>query len=251
MKQAIIYALDFDGVLCDSALETGMAGWKAATQTWPELLSQDPAPYIQKFRASRAILETGYESILIMYMLFHGETAESILSNFPTLKTEVLAETQLEINDLKKLFGSTRDQWISAQLDEWVRLNPLFPGVADRLRNLVAQNACYVLTTKQERFVYQILQGNHIDLNETRIFGMDRNITKDQVLIDLLAQHPDEKFFFVEDRLPALVSVMQNPQLQRVNLRLAEWGYNTAHDREEAKHLGLSVINLEEFITLA
>ncbi|HFD13311.1 MAG TPA: HAD family hydrolase, partial [Crenotrichaceae bacterium] len=32
-----IYALDFDGVICDSAVETGITGWKAATHVWNEM----------------------------------------------------------------------------------------------------------------------------------------------------------------------------------------------------------------------
>ena len=30
MNNSIIYALDFDGVICDSAVETAITGWKAA-----------------------------------------------------------------------------------------------------------------------------------------------------------------------------------------------------------------------------
>ncbi|NOR71147.1 MAG: HAD family hydrolase, partial [Methylomarinum sp.] len=51
MKQAIIYALDFDGVICDSALETGVSGWKAAAKIWDDFTTSLPSKdFSDKFR---------------------------------------------------------------------------------------------------------------------------------------------------------------------------------------------------------
>ena len=36
MKQSVIYTLDFDGVVCDSAIETGISGWKAGATIWDD-----------------------------------------------------------------------------------------------------------------------------------------------------------------------------------------------------------------------
>ena len=87
MKQSIIYALDFDGVICDSALETGISGWKAAYRLWDDF--KDPMPsekMITDFRMVRPIMGTGYEAILISRLLHDGVSVESILQNFDTKK---------------------------------------------------------------------------------------------------------------------------------------------------------------------
>jgi len=34
MPTHLFYALDFDGVICDSAVETGITGWKSACTLW-------------------------------------------------------------------------------------------------------------------------------------------------------------------------------------------------------------------------
>ena len=61
MKQSIISALDFDGVICDSAVETGVTAWKAASQIWHDLDTLLPSQeLLEKFRLVRPVLETVY-----------------------------------------------------------------------------------------------------------------------------------------------------------------------------------------------
>ena len=38
----MIYALDFDGVICDSAIETAVTGWKVAQKIWQDMPSSLP-----------------------------------------------------------------------------------------------------------------------------------------------------------------------------------------------------------------
>ena len=42
MNNSIIYALDFDGVICDSAVETAITGWKAASSIWKDMPEAAP-----------------------------------------------------------------------------------------------------------------------------------------------------------------------------------------------------------------
>ncbi len=251
MQQPIIYALDFDGVICDSAWETGMAGWKTAAQLWPEMQTQPTDNLLHKFRFARPILETGYEAVLIIYLLHQGVEPEEILASFVTEKPKLLQRLDLDITHLKNLFAATRDHWIAEHIEEWVALNPLFAGVKEQLQQWVATDSCYILTTKQERFVKLILAANDITLPAERIFGLDRNASKDQILLELSQKHLDSTLRFIEDRLPALISVQQHPELQGIELQLAAWGYNTSLDHKEARQHGIAVIELTEFNQLA
>lgn len=251
MTNNIIYALDFDGVICDSAIETGITGWKAASQLWPEMSSHlPPQELIDQFRLVRPILETGYEAILMMRMLYEGENSESILSGFIEKKQTLIKTTGKDIDLLKQLFGTTRDTWIQQALPEWIAMNPLFPGMAKKLRQLVRHEPWYIVTTKQESFVTQILKANQIDIPANRIFGLDRNMSKLAVLTDLKNTHKDATIYFVEDRLPTLLNVVNNDKLQGVRLFFATWGYNTAEDKLEARQLDIESINIEDFIEI-
>ena len=244
MKQAPIYALDFDGVICDSAVETAITGWKAATHVWPDMANTIPEDsHIEQFRALRPGLETGYEAIIMMRLLQQGESVTSIQANISRFINELGADTAL----LKQLFGETRDQWIQHARNEWIAMNPLFDGIADKLQALKGQ-IWYVVTTKQERFVEQILQAAQVDL-PIDIYGLDRKMEKQAVLLELLERHGKQRIRLIEDRLPTLLGVLANKQLNTIDMQLVDWGYNTEQDRSNAKAKGIEVIGLSEFLS--
>ena len=171
MKQTIIYALDFDGVICDSAVETAITGWKAASTLWDDINTPlPPQNLIEQFRLIRPLLETGYEAILIMRLLQNGETESSLLATYSEKIQHTLNASNQSIAALKQLFGKTRDNWINNDMAEWIKMNPLFPSVAKKLQAFDNQTQWYIITTKQERFVTQILNANHINLSTDKIF---------------------------------------------------------------------------------
>ena len=250
MKQEIIYALDFDGVICDSAVETAITGWEAASTLWNDMSASLPSEsLIEQFRLVRPLLETGYESILIMRLLHQGETAETLLDEYIEKIQQTLNSLNQNIAFLKKLFGETRDHWINQNLEEWIAMNPLFPDVAEKLQKLNQQSLWYIITTKQERFVTQILKGSQIELAEENIFGLDRKMNKEMVLTELLAKHPQQDIYFVEDRLPTLVNVLANDKLEPIKLFFAHWGYNTQQDKQYASEQDrIELIEIGDFL---
>ncbi|MEE9337153.1 MAG: HAD family hydrolase [Methylococcaceae bacterium] len=251
MKQSIVYALDFDGVICDSAIETGIAGWKSAIQVWDGFSTALPSKKIlDQFRKVRPIMETGYEAILIIKMLNDGDSVESILMDFSNKKEKLIKDSNLDIDFLKKLFGETRDQWIKNDIDDWVKMNPLFTGVAEKLKRLASQDVWYIITTKQERFVKLILTANQIQIPDDRVFGLDKKISKEAVLVGLVEKHPEQTICFVEDRFAALLNVINNKRLKSVQLYLATWGYNSEKDKIDAKQKAIELIELNELLIL-
>lgn len=246
MKDSVIYALDFDGVICDSAVETSITGWKAARKLYSDMPEEMPTQdLIDQFRLARPIIETGYEAILVMRLLFEGENITTILADFTGKKQALLNQLNIDNSLLIKLFGDTRDQWIENSLDEWVNMNPLFDEVRQKLQNL---DQWYIITTKQERFVSKILKANQILIAHENIFGLDRQLSKVQVLTGLLSKHPDKTIYFVEDRLPTLKNVLNNTQLSSVKLFFALWGYNTNEDKAQALQMPVESIQLDNFL---
>ncbi len=250
MTAAPLYALDFDGVICDSAIETGLTGWKAACIVWPDMPTDMPDGIMDKFRHIRPAMETGYEAILIMRFLFEGGDADLLLNNFGSQIAHLIRRDEIDIDRLKNRFGSTRDEWIKEDLDDWIAKNPLFDGIQSKLQQLDPATT-YIITTKQERFVSQIFESNDIDFPAEHIFGLDRKLSKQQVLKDLLIKYPEQDILFVEDRLPTLHNVIKDENLQQVRLFFANWGYNTQADKTVAKEIGrLNSINLDEMLAL-
>ncbi|MDD1620025.1 MAG: HAD family hydrolase [Methylococcaceae bacterium] len=249
MGNSILYALDFDGVICDSAVETAITGWKAAGRIWNDMPEATPSELIDCFRQVRPIIETGYEAILAMRLLYLGETTEAIYCDYGEKTRLLMEQAQTTSDELKRLFGETRDAWIADDLGEWIAMNPLFSGIAEKLQRLSRQHAWYVITTKQERFVKQILKANDIDLADERIFGLDRNLSKPEVLKGLVQAHPEHTIHFVEDRLPTLLNVQKHSELSAVKLFFAPWGYNTEEDKALSAEYAFVSHCLEEFLT--
>jgi len=121
-------------------------------------------------------------------------------------------------------------------------------SVKEKLQKLSEQGLWYIITTKQERFVKQILQANQIELARDRVFGLDRNMSKEAVLVDLLAKHSGQQIYFVEDMLPTLLKVINNSKLETVKLFLALWGFNTVQDKVDAGQLAIELIEIDNFL---
>lgn len=248
MKPKTLFALDFDGVICNSAVETAITGWKAAQSIWADMNQQAITDkHIEKFSSVRPCLEFGYEAILIMRLLQRGKTLSEEWDNYHQELEFLISENNLNIDNLKELFGKTRDREIAENKSGWIASNPLSEGIAEKLKEL-DQEDWVIVTTKQERFVSHILQGNGLKLDEDRIFGLDRKLSKQDVLKNLKSKNPNRPITFIEDRLPTLVGVQQNPDLQEIKLQLVDWGFNTEAERKIAKERGIEIIKKEHFL---
>ncbi|MCK5726327.1 MAG: HAD family hydrolase [Thiotrichaceae bacterium] len=248
MTKNIIYALDFDGVICHSAIETAITGWKAAQDLWPDKKNQDITQQdIDNFCYLRPLIETGYEAILIMYYLQKGGLVDNMFASYQEIIDETIIAHNLNTDDLKILFGQTRDQWINENKIDWLSNNSLFAGITEKLKALHIDH-WHIITTKQEHFVHYILQGHDIYLSDDHVYGLDCKMSKQEVLIELLEQYPEKEIIFIEDRLATLIGILNNPKLNTIRLQLVDWGYNSTSDREVAKKLGITVITQSEFL---
>ena len=99
-------------------------------------------------------METGFEAILIMRKLFEGIAPNLLLDQFKTQIKTIIRRDELNVAGLKRRFGEQRDISIQDHLNEWILMNPLFEGIAEKLRQIDNQ-LTYIITTKQERFVSQ------------------------------------------------------------------------------------------------
>lgn len=244
----MIITLDFDGVICDSAIETAITGWKVAQNIWDDMpVALPKAQAINNFREVRPFLETGYEAILIMRLLYQGVSVAELCSNYDENMQQIININGLRIDKLKHDFGETRDCWIKTAPQEWLSMNPLFAGIANQLKTL-ADSTWYIITTKQQRFVTQILQANNIEIDEQNIFGMECQQSKIETLLQLQKRHPKQTITFVEDRLPTLINIQNTSALHDIHLQFATWGYNTAKDKMMAKACGIELIHVEELV---
>jgi phosphoglycolate phosphatase-like HAD superfamily hydrolase len=230
-----VLVLDFDGVLCDSARETAATAWRAGSQIWPAWSGEIPAGHTERFCEVRPWLETGYQAILMMRMVDLGCDDTAFSEHLSEWEGRILAECGCSKEALVTLFGGTRDRWIGDDLPSWLSANGFFAGTVARVKEWLASGGeLYVATTKQERFVCELLASQGVELAADRLYGLERGIKKEQLLQELAQRYPGHSLHFVEDRLDTLRRVEAISALDGVLLYLALWGYCTPADRESA-----------------
>uniref|UniRef100_A0A0R0IDJ1 Uncharacterized protein n=1 Tax=Glycine max TaxID=3847 RepID=A0A0R0IDJ1_SOYBN len=214
-----LYALDFDGVICDSCGETAISALKAAKLRWPPLFDGVDSTIkdwiVDQMITVRPVVETGYETLLLVRLLLEtrvpsirkssvseGLTVEDILENWFKLKPIIMEEWNENREELIDLFGKVRDDWL--------------------------------YSSKQSRFADALL----------------RELAGVEVLKKLqkMPEHQGLTLHFVEDRLAILKNVVKEPELDNWNLYLVNWGFNTQKEREEAEaNPRIQVIELSDF----
>ncbi|KAK8466324.1 hypothetical protein PHAVU_008G061500 [Phaseolus vulgaris] len=241
-----LYALDFDGVICDSCGETAISALKAAKLRWPSLFDGVDSAIedwiVDQMITVRPVVETGYETLLLVRLLLEtrvpsirkssvseGLAVEDILENWFKLKPIIMEEWNENREDLIDLFGKVRDEWLERDFTGWIGANRLYPGVADALR--FASSKVYIVTTKQGRFADALLRElAGVTIPPERLYGLGTG-PKVKVL-KKLQNLPEHKGLTLQ--LATLKNVIKEPELDNWNLYLVNWGFNTQKEREEA-----------------
>lgn len=253
-SQMNVFALDFDGVLCDSAAESGVTAWRAGSRIWPQWRGlEPPADDLCRFVKLRPVIETGYQTVLLMKLIHDGLSDACIMAEFSKRSEILLEELGWTREQCGQLFNQTRAAWMQQDWEDWLGRHRFYPQVWKTFTEHLASEPIFIVTTKQERFVEALLDAADVAFPVERIFGLDKGQTKEAVLERLLqdAEFRHAHWHFVEDRLKTLLRITNCASLSRVRLYLAAWGYNTAEDRRMARRLPFVTLwNPEQFLIL-
>ena len=247
-----ILALDFDGVICDGLIEYFQVAWRAYCGVWLAESKIPPDGLAETFYPLRAVIETGWEMPVLIKALIEGIPDEEIYQGWHNISKQILEKDNLKSQDIAKKLDGIRDEWINNDLDGWLSLNRFYPGTIEKIRSIASSSVeLYIITTKEGRFVKQLLQIWGVELNSELIFGKEVKRPKYEIIRELIRKHNTSpgNVWFVEDRLKTLQVVKKLPDLQDVKLFLASWGYNTASEREAAKNdERIKLISLAQFV---
>lgn len=246
MATPTILALDFDGVLCDGLIEYFQTAWRVYVQIWNPPDKIPPAGLAEQFYRLRPVVETGWEMPVVIRSLLQGVSESEILHRWSEIAAAQIAADSLQAADLANAVDSVRDEWIQADLNDWLAQHRFYPGVIDRLSKICASPILpIIITTKEGRFVQQLLRQQGLDFQRDRILGKE---VKQPKTVSLRQLQPDRHaIWFVEDRLKTLQSVLTQPDLATVRLFLADWGYNTPAERESAQQPQIHLLSIAQF----
>jgi phosphoglycolate phosphatase-like HAD superfamily hydrolase len=225
-----ILALDFDGVILDGLIEYFQTAWQAYCRIWSPENKTAPDGLAEQFYRLRPVVETGWEMPLVLRSLLIGIPEDEILYNWNTIAQARIVAEMLDPVKLAATVDRVRDEWIIADREDWLAQHRFYPGVLERLQQTIASPVYpVIITTKEGRFVRQLLEQQGVHLEEAQIWGKERKQPKAQTLRDL-RQSQSPEIWFVEDRLKTLQNIKSQPDLAEIRLYLADWGYNTERD---------------------
>ncbi|MBW4657217.1 MAG: HAD family hydrolase [Drouetiella hepatica Uher 2000/2452] len=250
-----LLALDFDGVVCDGLIEYFQTSWLTYCQIWKPVDDVPPPGLAERFYHLRPVIETGWEMPLLVRSLLEDIPEAELFAHWATIAQQQLQKLALTPGEIAAQLDGVRDAWINADAEDWLAQQRFYPGVVDRLRQVIqSETQLFIITTKEQRFVRQLLQQQQIEIPESRIFGKEAKQPKAdtlRALIQKFTQELDESVtvWFVEDRLKTLHNIAPQPDLAAVKLYLADWGYNTEADREVARQSDrIHLLSLETFV---
>jgi hypothetical protein len=245
-----VLALDFDGVICDGLKEYFQTAWRAYCTLWQVENPTPPPGLAESFYRLRPVVETGWEMPLVIHAVLAGIPEIKLLAEWSTIAKSLLVTENIDSAKLAAEVDSTRDRWISADLQSWLAEHRFYPGIIQRLKTtLQTTTQIVIISTKEGRFIQQLLEGDGVDLTQLQIYGKEVKRPKAQVLKDLMQVFGNEAtFWFVEDRFKTLQAIQTQPDLAKVQLFLADWGYNTVAERSLAEtDPGINLVSLEQF----
>src|SRR5262245_20537348 len=153
-----VFCFDFDGVVCDSAPETGLSAWQACRELWPDMPAEIPPATLERFCRLRPVLHTGFEAIPLMRLNALGKVPdEGFFADWEGLRDGWIRESGLDTKDLLRRFGAQRDKMIALDAQRWLALNPFYEGMAALLTAATRRHEVFIITTKQERFAKMLL----------------------------------------------------------------------------------------------
>lgn len=236
-----ILALDFDGVICDGMLEYFQTAWRTYCQVWQPKNQTPPDDLAPSFYRLRPVVETGWEMPILLRALMLGITEAKILEDWSAIVQKLILSENLDAKDIGRQLDAIRDEWIATDLEGWLGLHQFYPGVIERISRILSPEKdnpenftqLYIVTTKEGRFVQQLLQKQGIQLAASQIIGKECQRPKYKTLLELVKITDDaSQIWFVEDLLKTLQLVEQQFELNEVRLYLANWGYNTPEHQE-------------------
>eukprot|EP00891_Asterochloris_glomerata_P004290 jgi/Astpho2/4290/fgenesh1_pg.00064_%23_75_t len=266
-----VFVLDFDGVIVDSEPEANSkehmfpaavssSALDACKEYWPNqfgsLQGTQEEELRQRLRDARPVLVSAADAMVHARLLLEDPNSlAEILASWDSVLPASLEQWGESFDRLTTAVEKRRaDLWQQSK-DAWVQSNKLYPGLKVVL--LQCQYPWYLVTSKQPHRVSLLMEGllgmewpqdsprmyaAAIPPNEKKIEALKSICEKPSV------RGTKAKVHFVDDRVETCRAVSECPELKAVSVYMADWGYSSAHMKEEGSALkGVTMINLKQF----
>jgi phosphoglycolate phosphatase-like HAD superfamily hydrolase len=234
-----VLALDFDGVIWDSAGECYQTGWRAYQELTGRVL--EGREYERGFLRGRPLARAGQDFYVLFALMEEDPARDLAQMSYDEFVKERAARAEQSAK-FDRIFYLLRSQIRDTEHEMWVSWQKPYPELLDVLDKWEEKFSGLALATTKDTASAQAL------LNSTKrfwpVFGKEFSVHKaDQILG--IAQHykvaPSE-ILFIDDLLENLHQVKPTG----AQAALAEWGYNLLDSRAQAKEEGFRVVSASD-----
>ncbi len=239
MSAPRVLALDFDGVIWDSAGECFEVGWRAYKELFGSDLSGEANR--AKFLAGRPLARTGHDFFLLLRLL-EGQPDLDLSTFSPAEFLTLRQQWAEEAAQFNVLFYQLRAKYRDEDFDAWASWQGAYPemiALLDRWQDRFVGVA--IATTKDAASAHALLQSVGRDWP---IFGKEFSVDKSLQIAGIAEEFKVEpaEILFIDDLLENLQQVAPTG----AQSAMAAWGYNTEDLKEEARTLGYRVLGTHE-----
>ncbi len=217
MTSRTLLFLDFDGVICDSALECFTSSAAAYGRIRGEAPPDSEREEKLKFDTLRPFVRNS-EDYLFIQEIIHLGTA---IGNQADFDAYIDRSTEAKRKDYRRLFYEARSKSLAEKPDEWLDSNPLFPHMKEPLRAHASDEGLYILSTKKGEFITAILSHHGITMDSARIISSGENERKLDLISKILDEGIGGNALFVDDQ----VDHLKGNTDPRITVCLPLWGY--------------------------
>jgi phosphoglycolate phosphatase-like HAD superfamily hydrolase len=211
--------LDFDGVICDSLLETLVSSWRGYyLQRGEEEPSAMPVTLLQDFARLRPYVRAGEDFILIQELI----AAKFPIQSQQDFDDQLAERGEQRIASYRESFYTARRDFLMHERRYWIDLNRLYPHVAPYLDDWVSSSSLYILSTKRADYIVEILAAKGTPMDSKRVLGCEAKDKKTTIL-RTLTDRGGERALFIDDQIDHLAP--ESARDPRIAGFLASWGY--------------------------
>jgi len=246
MSPNSILALDFDGVVIDSILECMVTAFNAySIHLGPAEFRTDlelfDSSEIDDFRRNRIYIRRGEDYVFLMQAAAERVrfASQEQFDGFLKLNSRLRAA-------YRALFYTQRKILQEQDIESWLALNPLYPGMELFLCSQIKANQFFVVTTKDLESVQHIFNSRRIPFREENLFQATKTYGKPQILshISSLLQVEENNIHFVDDHPGTVIEVAEKTDARSY---CASWGYNSEPQLNDLTNMKIKTLTLPEF----
>lgn len=218
-----IVALDFDGVICDSADECMVTSWNAYAQLFGTTsrvsgIAELSSHHIECYRRNRYLVRPAREYGLLWHLVLSGNERIDE-STF----TAAAIEHSPWMKQFETLFFQTRRDLQDKDPEKWIELHNQYTE-ASECRERLHRYPLYLVTNKDAHSVALFNQFWNLNIPDENRFTFNSGLSKREALQIIITRNSisPSQLYFVDDHPNHLEDVVS----VGVQCRWASWGYH-------------------------